>query len=70
MARGTVVAGKVVVEGDALPEGASVTVLAPEDDETFELGPEEEAALRAAMAEGDRGEVIGADEVLRGLRRD
>lgn len=70
MARGTVVSGKVVIEGDALPEGASVTVLAPEGDESFELGPTEEEALLAAMAEADRGEVVSADEVVRGLRRD
>ena len=43
------------------------TVLAPEDDETFTLGPEDEAKLLAAMAESDRGEVVSAEEFLRDL---
>ena len=32
------------VEGEPLTEGATVTVLAPDDDETFDLTPEEELA--------------------------
>lgn len=63
--RGKVVAGKVVVEG-SLPEGATVTVLAPEAD-FFTLTPEEEAALLAAISEADRGEVVEAESVLRKL---
>jgi hypothetical protein len=35
LATGTVVGGKVVVEGDPLPEGTIVTILARESDETF-----------------------------------
>ena len=35
------------------------------DEETFELGPEDEAALLEAIAEGDRGEVVSAEEFLR-----
>ena len=61
---GKVVAGKVVVEGPPLEEGATVTILAPENAETFELGPTEEAALLAAIAEADRGEFVGGAEVL------
>jgi len=61
---GKVVAGKVVVEGPPLEEGATVTILAPEDAETFELGPAEEAALLAAIAEADRGEFVEGAEVL------
>ena len=56
--------GKVVVERPPLEEGATVTILGPEDAETFELGPAEEAALLAAIAEADRGEFVGGDEVL------
>ncbi|OGI42875.1 MAG: hypothetical protein A2150_02895 [Candidatus Muproteobacteria bacterium RBG_16_64_11] len=66
---GKVVSGKVVVEGEPLDEGAIVTVLAPEDSETFELSPEAEAALLVAIGEADRGEVVGGDEVLRKLDR-
>lgn len=66
---GRVVDGRIEVPGDCLAEGSTVTVLAPENDETFTLGPNEEAALLEAMAEGDRGEVIPAEEFLRELGR-
>jgi hypothetical protein len=66
---GRVVDGKVVVEGDSLDEGTVVTVVAPEDDETFELSPDEEAALLVSIAQADRGEVVPAATVLDRLRR-
>jgi hypothetical protein len=47
-----------------------VTILAPEDQGTFTLGPEAEAALLASIEEADRGEVISGEELLRELRRD
>jgi hypothetical protein len=65
---GRVVAGKIVVDGEPLPEGAVVTVLAREGDETFELDAAAEAELLASMAEGDRGQTIPAEDVLRALR--
>ena len=37
IATGTVVDGKVVVEGEILPEGSTVTILLREDNEAFEL---------------------------------
>ena len=69
MATGTVVNGKVVVDGDPLPEGAVVTILAREADETFEVPPELEAALQESIAQADRGETISADEPIERLRR-
>jgi hypothetical protein len=66
---GKVVGGKVVVQGAPLNEGSSVTVVVREDDETFELGPEDEAALVGAIDEADGGDVVPADEVLGRLRR-
>ncbi len=69
LATGTVVNGKVVVEGDSLPEGAVVTILVREADETFEVPPELEAELLASIAEADRGETISADELIERLRR-
>ncbi len=62
---GKVVAGKIVVEGEPLEEGSTVTVLAPEQDETFALDAQAEAALLAAMAEADRGETITGAQLLR-----
>ncbi len=64
---GKVVAGKVELEGDPLPEGAVVTVLVPDDD-TFELTAEEEALLRASIREAEAGKVRPASEVLASLR--
>jgi hypothetical protein len=63
--KGKVVSGKVVVEG-SLPEGATVTVLAPEGD-VFTLTPDEESALLAAISEADRGAAVDAEAVLREL---
>lgn len=60
---GKVVAGKIVVEGEPLEEGSTVTVLAPERDETFILDSEAQTALLAAMAEADRNEVITGEEL-------
>jgi len=67
---GKVVGGRIEVPGEAFAEGSTVTVLASEDDETFRLGPDEESALLDAMAEGDRGEVISAEELFRKLGQD
>jgi hypothetical protein len=64
VATGKVVAGKIVVEGPPLEEGATVTVIATEDTETFELGPVEEAALLASIAEADRGDLLDGAELL------
>ncbi len=69
LATGTVVGGKVVVVGDPLPEGAVVTILAREADETFEVPPELEAELLESIAQADRGETISAEEMLERLRR-
>lgn len=63
IATGIVVAGKVVVEGLELPEGARVTVLMPEPEDEIHLSPEEEAELLEAIAEADRGETISAEEL-------
>ena len=69
IATGKVVGGKVVVEGVTLEEGASVTVLAKDDEGGFTLTPEEEAELLLSIAEADRGETVSAEEVLAKLAR-
>jgi hypothetical protein len=65
---GTVVSGKIEVEGEPLPEGSIVIILAPDKDGSFELGPQEEEELLAAIAEADAGDVIDGEELLRELR--
>ena len=66
---GIVVNGKVVVEGDPLPDGTVVTIIARDAEETFEVPPELEAELLESIAQADRGETISADEVIERLRR-
>jgi hypothetical protein len=65
---GRVVARRIVVEGDPFPEGAVVTILAREGDETFELSASMEAELLESLAEADCGETVSAEEVLHALR--
>jgi hypothetical protein len=69
IATGKVVGGKVVLEGEPLAEGSVVTVVAREDDETFEVSPEEERALLEAIAQADRGQVVSWEELREQLRR-
>ncbi len=41
-----------------------MTILAPEDAETFELGPAEEAEILAAIADAERGDLVEGRDVL------
>ena len=66
---GRVVGGKVILEGEPLAEGSVVTVVAREDDESFEVSAEEEAALLEAIAQADRGQVVSWEAVRAQLRR-
>ena len=66
---GKVIDGRIEVPGESFAEGEAVTVLGAEGAETFTLNPQDEAALLAAMAEGDRVEVLSAEEFFRQLGR-
>ncbi|OFW13931.1 MAG: hypothetical protein A3H27_18075 [Acidobacteria bacterium RIFCSPLOWO2_02_FULL_59_13] len=55
--------GQIVVEGEPLKEGSTVTILFPEE-RSFQLNDADEEALLAAIAEADRGEALDADDVL------
>jgi len=61
---GTVVDGKVVVEGLSLPEGSVVTVFARDEESPVKLPPTEEAELLDALDEADREEGISAEELF------
>ena len=67
IASGKVVNGCVVVDGD-LPEGAEVTLLALDGEETFAVDAELEAVLLESIAQGERGETISAEDLLHELR--
>ncbi len=60
--------GVIQIDTKELPNGTTVTVLAHEGDETFELDATQEAELLAAVAEADRGELISAPELLQKIR--
>jgi hypothetical protein len=68
IATGKVVSGKVVVEGEPLEEGATVTVLAPDSQEPFEIAEELDAALLDSIEEAERGATIAGAALLRELR--
>ena len=67
IATGKVVSGKVEIEGEPLEEGTTVTVLATEDGETFEVTPEQRAALLASIEEAERRNLIEGTALLREL---
>jgi hypothetical protein len=67
IAPGKVVDGRVELDAE-LPEGASVTVLALEGDETFEADRETEEALLQAMAQSRRGQVTSLKDLLAEMR--
>jgi hypothetical protein len=69
IATGRVVHGWVVLEGEALPEGAEVAVLAREPDETFTLDAEQEEELLSAIEQVERGETVTGAQLLERLRR-
>jgi hypothetical protein len=67
VARGKVVHGQVVLEGEPLPEGSHVTVLADES-KGFELdeGSIQELLLAASEAELEEG--VSPEQILAELR--
>jgi hypothetical protein len=67
VATGTVVDGKIVLEGVRLAEGAVVAVVTRGADENFSLTEEQENELLAALAEIERGEYVSLDDLLRSL---
>ena len=69
IATGTVVNGKVVVEGLDLSEGETVTVLTQESEQEVHLSAEDEEELLEAIAEADRGETVSAEELFARLNR-
>lgn len=66
---GTVVEGKVVLNGASLPDGATVTVFAEQAGATVHLPPLLQAELEAAIDDADREEGISGDELFDQLRK-
>lgn len=61
---GRVNGDSIKVDVGILPEGANVTVLVPENGETFDLNAEDETKLLAAIAEAEHGALIDAQSLL------
>ena len=60
--------GVIQIDSKDLPDGTTVTLLAREGDETFELDAAQETELLAAIAEAERGELVSASELLQQIR--
>jgi len=67
---GTVVEGKIIVEGEPLTDGSKVTVLAQEDEATFELSPEQEAEILESISEIEQGKGIEGHRFLAELEKE
>jgi hypothetical protein len=63
IASGKVVDGHVEYEGE-LPDGAEVTLLAYEPEDTFEVNAEFKAVLLESMAQADRGETMPVEQLF------
>ena len=66
---GIVVGGKIVVEGESLPEGRTVGVFVANDNEPHRLSPEEADKLNEAIDEVSAGSFIDGDRHLAELRK-
>lgn len=66
---GTVVDGKIVVEGLTLPEGTVVTILMPDDEPSVRLPAALEKELLEALDEADREDGGAGAEFFESLRR-
>jgi hypothetical protein len=69
VASGRIVDGQVQLQDAELPEGAAVTVLLAEGDETFLADPETERMLLESIAQCERGQTVSFESVLQELRR-
>ena len=66
---GTVVEGKIVLNGASLPEGTVVTVYAEHSGEAVRLPFHLQAELEEAIDEADREEGISAEELFDQLHK-
>ena len=67
VATGTVINGKIVLEGVPLSEGAKVTVVTRGADEAFTLTTAQEDELLESIAQIERGEFVSLGELLASL---
>jgi hypothetical protein len=68
VASGRIIHGRVEIDDVDLPEGAAVTVLMPDGEETFEADAETERMLLDSIAQSGRGETVPFAKVTEELR--
>lgn len=56
------------MRNDAFERESTMTVLVPNADDSFELTPDQEAALEESLAEAAQGQFVDAEALLRELR--
>ncbi len=66
---GTVIEGKVVLEGASLPEGTTVTVFAKDSEATVRLSPALQAELEDALEEADHEDGISWETLAGKLQK-
>ena len=69
VATGTVVYGKVVLDGSDIADGTDVYVLTRDPDDAAALSPEELAELEAGITEANNGDMISGVAFFEHLRR-
>jgi len=70
MLTATVVDGRLELPEGTLHDGDTVTLLVPEREEKgFHLSDDQQADLRAAIAEADRGDTVNGRQLLDELKR-
>lgn len=67
VATGTVVDGKIVLEGVTLADGARVTVVTRGADEGFMLSETQENALLDSLSQIERGQSVSLEELIASL---
>ncbi len=61
---GKVVDGKVVIDGEPLPDGQAVGVFVVEDEAPYELSPQEAAKINKSIDDIAQGHFVDGDELL------
>ncbi len=69
VATGTVISGKVVVDGPVIADGTDVYVFTRDASDAAVLSDDELTELEVGLAEADRGDMIAGDAFLAQLRR-
>ncbi len=67
--QGTVVGGRIVVEGADLKEGAQVTVVDESDEASYVVSPNQARAIEEGEAEIERGEEMSPSQLFAEMRR-